>query len=455
MKYLLAITLAGLSFVAQPCFAQTQNTLTVNQWVQPAENGTLNGRILVPADEGTSQAVEGAHVAILGADGEVLRSPEKTNAKGEFSITGVKPGVYALTARADYVFAACAMHVLDSDLVGEREFPKVAEISAANIDYTTVKTAIVRYLPPTAKQNKASIQDVQLDALVERVCAQDTFRVAQTRGGMKGRLHPAGAQGGSLNDVQLTNVFIIKDGIEVARTTTNANGEFSINTLGAGNYSLMAVGPDGLGLIGFELVDEEDLARGGVVSTADGKQLVAQIGGCCCQELAMQVAPLPQITEVIQAPIVHEPIAQTSCGCPQQSCGCGVPVDPCGCGAQPQIVESLPLEGIPVEGIPVEGIPVEGIPLDGGFVDAGLPLDGGIPLDGGFGTPAAGGGFAPGGFSGGGGGGFGGFGGGGFGGGLGGIAGLAGIGGIIAATTSDEDAAVITVRAPASPAVPN
>ena len=224
----------------------------------------------------------------------------------------------------------------------------------------------------------------RLDALVDRVCAQDTFRVAQTRGGMKGRLHPAGAQGGVLSSVQLTNVFIIKDGVEVARTTTDENGEFSVNTLGAGNYSLMAVGPDGLGLIGFELVDEDDLAKGGVVSTADGKHLVAQLGGCCCQELAMQVAPMPQVMEVVQAPVVQ----QTSCGCAQPSCGCGVPVDPCGCGAQGQVVQGQVIEGGIVEGgIPMEGGIIEGgIPMEGGFVDGGLPLDGGIPLDGGFGT---------------------------------------------------------------------
>ncbi|NND96032.1 MAG: carboxypeptidase regulatory-like domain-containing protein [Pirellulaceae bacterium] len=401
MKRLLAlisiVTLSVLS--AQSVTAQTVNTLTANQWVQPANDGVLQGRIVIPATNGATTAVEGASVAMMSKDGQVHRSIAKTNSQGEFTIKDVQPGVYALTARADFVFAACAMHVLDSDLVAEKEFPQQAEISAANIDFTTVKTAVIRYMPPSADDNTASIDDAELSVLADRVCGQESFRVAQFQGGLKGRLHTAGAQGANLNGAQLTNVFIIKDGQEVARTITNELGEFQIAQMGAGNYSLMAVGPDGLGLIGFELVDTSELETSSAAVTADGKQLVGLFGhhkqNNCCPELCMQVAP----TECYS--IVHEPAPCGVCG--QSPCGCGIPV-----------AEEI-------------------------IIDDGIVMDD-------FGTPYAGGGCC--------GGGGGGYGGGGFGGGFGNLAGLAAIGGLIAVTLDDDDDKVKKVK-PLSPFKPH
>ena len=111
---------------------------------------------------------------------------------------------YALTARADYVFAACAMHVLDSDLVGEQEFPAVVEVSAANVDYTTVKTAMIRYLPAKLDETVFSIADAELESLGTQIISEQTNQVARFQGGMKGRIHAAGAHGGNLNDARLT-----------------------------------------------------------------------------------------------------------------------------------------------------------------------------------------------------------------------------------------------------------
>ncbi|MGB7347017.1 MAG: carboxypeptidase-like regulatory domain-containing protein [Pirellulaceae bacterium] len=393
-KIIVLVAAFSVSFCAvQSVNAQSTVTpLTVNQWVQPNEDGVLTGKIFVPAENGTTAAVENAEVAIRSNDGKLYRAEGKTNAKGEFSIPGVEPGVYSLTARADYIFAVCAMHVLDSDLVGETEFPHTAEVAAANVDFTTVKTAIIRYMPPT-KKTDASIKGAKLSALASRVCGQDTFRVNQFRGGMKGRLLKAGTIGDDLDNVQLTNVFILKDGIEVARTITNEAGEFEIASIGAGNYSLMAVGADGLGLVGFELVKETTTA----MTTTDGKTFVQ--APCCCNEFSMQVAPVQNVGTIISDTVISEqPIMQ------------------------------------------------------GGIVDGGIISDGGIIADGGGmvgggGISSGGGGFASGG---GGGGGL--LGGGG--GGLGGIAALAGIGGIIAVATSDDDS-TITPAPVASPVVPN
>ena len=293
MKQLLSLFFAGLSvFVAQFASADITSPLAVNQWVQPTENGKLVGRIVIPMTNGTSKAVENAVVSMVDQDGNLITCDAKTNAKGEFSINGVAPGIYALSVRADYVFAAVAMHVVDSDLVGPQSFPTQAEIAAANVDFTTVKMAMIRYMPPSTNEI-ISLSDSQVVAVADQVTGEHTFRVAQTNGGLKGRLNAPGAIGGNLNGAQLTNVFIMKNGQEVARTVTTESGEFTIEQLDAGAYSLMAIGPQGLGLIGFELVDPTALTQNAQVS-ANGKHFVFRLpsGEACSEELTMQIAPV-------------------------------------------------------------------------------------------------------------------------------------------------------------------
>tara|TARA_R110002049_G_scaffold2750_2_gene21787 strand:+ start:671677 stop:672972 length:1296 start_codon:yes stop_codon:yes gene_type:complete len=426
MLHILPLLIAGLVFVPNASAEQENNHLIVNQWIHPAADGTLVGRVVIPSGNGSVEAVANASVAMLSRDGEVIRPEAKTNAKGAFLMKGVKPGVYALMARADNVFACCAMHILDDATAAGNEFPSEAEIAAAKVDYTMVNTAMIRYLPPKFRDSNVSINSARIGSLANRVCGQDLFRVAQTAGGMKGQLHQAGARGAELDSAQMTNVFVIKDGLEVGRAITDEQGNFEIETLEPGEYSLLAVGPDGLGLVGFELVDPTVAAQAANAFSNGDETLVARLGGCCCNRFAMQVAPMPEVINVVEDVVISETPVDSVCGgCGEAigTCGCEAPVDPCACGSS--------LAG------------------DGVILDE-------------FGMPIAGGGYVPGGgggFSGGGGGFYGGGGGGGGfiggGGGLGGLAGLAGTIGVIAATTSDDsNPTVIPVPTPPSNAVP-
>jgi uncharacterized membrane protein YgcG len=398
---LFAISFQGLAAAAEDDAAGTVlNHLTMNQWVSATDSGGLSGRVVLPKPAGEAEALADVSVAILARDGEVLRA--KTNQKGEFEIAGVEPGVYALTARGDHVFAACAMHVVSQSEVKNLDFPRTVQISMANVDYTVVNTALIRYLPPSVKKQQVEYDSVNLGQLQSRVCGQDLFRVAQDGNGMKGRLHVAGAKIGDLNAASHTNVFLFKDTMEIDRALSDDQGKFNFANLDPGFYSILAIGPNGIGLIGFELVDPATIQETASVVAKDGTRLVGLFGhrkhGCgCCQEFAMQVAPMPEICNVVEEVIVEE------------TCGCGeVVVDqPCGCGE-----------------------------ADGGLVDGEVLMDG-------YGTPLAGGGYG-GGFSGGGGGFYGGGGGGGGflggGGGLGGLAGLAGLAAVLASDNNNNTA---------------
>jgi uncharacterized membrane protein YgcG len=431
MKRLLAnLSLLAVGLVLSPVvLAQSTivNHLTMNQWVQLSSDGMLEGQILLPTSSDAS--LKDVSVAMMSRDGEVFRS--KTNSEGEFSIEGIEPGVYALTARGNNTFACCAMHVVSDK--GSESYPEVARVSVANVDYTVVNTAIIRYLPPNVKSNAASISKAKLEGIADQVIGDDLFRVAQSDGGMKGRLHLAGAIGDDLAGATQTNVFIFKDGMQIDRTLTDEDGMFEIDRIKPGDYSLLAIGAGGVGLIGFELVDESEVTETVSNTSNDGTRLVGfrkhrKQGGCCCQEFAMQVAPMPEVVSCVEEVIVSEPIvsAPIEGGC-DMGCGCGT----CGGG---EIIDG----GIVMDGV---GTPIAG----GGFV----------PGDAGFAPGYGGGGFGPGfgggGFSGGGGGFGGGFGGGG---GLGGLAALGAVGGVIAATSDDDNNAAIFAPVAASPAGP-
>ncbi len=400
MKRLLAAVCTfclGL-FLAPSLVAQTaiMNHLTMNQWVQATDNGSLQGRIVLPKAEGQLEALEGVNVAISAGDGKVLRA--KTNAKGAFLIRGVEPGIYGLTARGDNVFACCAMHVIASDPSLTNKFPQVAEVAVANVDYTVVNTAVIRYMPPNVVPPSVSISSAELEGLATRVCGNDMFRVALNDGSMKGRLHLAGAKGAELQSVQPTNVFIFKDAMQIDRTLTDESGQFAFENLQPGQYSLLAVGADGIGLIGFELIDEAarmETAR----KAGTNRQLVGIHQHGCCPEFAMQIAPMPDVACCVEEVIVTETIVDGGCGG--------------GCEVEPGCEDICD----------------------------------------GFCNPLAGGGMVPGYGGGGYGGGGGGYGGGGGGGGLGGLGALVGLG-VLAAASSNDNGAVILPPVVASPSLP-
>lgn len=373
--------------------------LTIEQWVSQDSHGDVSGRIVLPTAGSKIAPINGVDVVLTSQDGKLFRASSETNANGEFKIFGAPSGVYTLVARGERVFAACAFHIVSATENKLEKRHQTAEIAAANIDFTDVKTSIIRYMPTSVAKN-ATFEASPAEKVMTSFVEENAFRVAQKNGGMNGRLFQAGLQGDQFKRAGLSNVFVYENGEAVAQTVSREDGTFEIDSLSLGQYSLMTIGPDGLGITSFELVDEGELVASSEES--NGESLVAlQSGCCCCPQFEMQVAP---------------------------------------CAATETIVSDVLLS---------EGEYVEG-GLGGEIIaDGGIPIDGGMvadPLAAGYGGGSFGGGGGS--FGGGGGGGFGG-------GGFGGIASLAGLGiGVAALASSDDDNAVIQVPAPASPALP-
>jgi len=276
--------------------------LVANQWVRHEPGKPLAGSVVIPQANGISMKIDVASVALVGEDGAVRRV--ETDPQGTFSFDNVKPGIYALTARGKDVLSIVALHVVDAATEDASEYPTEVEMPAALIDYATVKSAIARYLPPSGSPVPAmTLTDAKLNDLAGKVLGADMFRVAQVGTGMEGRIYTAGVRGATLPVAAFSNVFITKNGEEVTRTITDADGQFAIENLPVGQYSLLTVGPCGLGLVGFELVDPTLPSKSTAVLAGISTEVLAssvEPGMGFVPSFEFQLAPMPEVIESVE-----------------------------------------------------------------------------------------------------------------------------------------------------------
>lgn len=356
-----------------------RSPLVVNQWVRLAAEQPLVGKVVMPSADGKGTLVRQASIAMVSEGGDVQRV--ETDADGRFSFGAVTPGIYSLTARGKGAISIVALHVVDAADEAASSYPTTVEMPAAAIDFATVNMAIIRYLPPgPSMKSNVSMKTADLSKLAPKVYSDRVFRVSQVEGGMLGRIYSAGANDASLPVAASSNVFVLRDGQEIARAITDKDGRFEVKDLPLGRYSLLTLGPAGLGLVGFELVS---LAPATLSGSAGVETLVSQVDCGCVQEFEIQCAPLPEVVtcfeEVVDAPC---------------------------CGDEGALTEEMVAEDLLMDGY---GTPVSG----GGYAGTGTGYGGG-----GSGLGGAGGGFAGGG-----------------------LLGLAAAGGIVAAAiaASDDD----------------
>lgn len=390
------VALVAVAGSVVPASAETATSqLLVNQWIRQAEDGSIQGKIVLRQSDGTALAVSPAVVALADAKGEA-RS-EKADKNGEFKFADVEPGVYTvLTRGAKDVCAIVALHVIAHDDEKAAGLASAIEVSAGRVDFSAVNANLIRYLPPRQfGENVVSVDNVDVNAISSTVAGTAFHRVKQTNGGMVGQIYAAGTVGNTLSPSREANVFLFQDGIEMERMTTDTNGRFEVAVLEPGVYSMMVVGNSGSGLVGFELVGEA--SKSFAAASNSNETLVTAMQEGVASQFVLQLAP------------------------------------------SDGIVGNFQEMGV------IQGEVISDVLIDEQVIGEEV-------IDEGFGTPMGGGG---GGF-GGGGGGFGGGGGGFGGGGAGGLLGLAGVGGAIAAivAASDSDNDRVIVPPPATNAIP-
>jgi len=294
--------LATLALMVSATIASAQDD-RLHQWVRMDNNGSVKGSVVI-ARNGSVSSLGDVQVWLVSRDSSEASDPVSTDETGTFVLEDVQPGIYNVIVRGEKAFACCALHVVLPNVPVSNEF----EVAAGAVDYTVVHNAMLRYLPPG---DPAEIDfDPTRGPLPAPQSSMEAVRISQTEGGLKGRLARAGQtkEIGSAN----ANVMIFRGDTEVARTRTDADGNFRIDDLKPGSYTILGLGRDGVGVLGLELVDPTSLQT----ARADrGSTLVANQSDVA-EMFTMQVAPLPPEATVTSDVVISE-----------EEIGPGVPVD--------------------------------------------------------------------------------------------------------------------------------
>ncbi|QDV82854.1 MSCRAMM family protein [Planctomycetes bacterium TBK1r] len=278
----LICSIATLALVCASGFVSAAD-VAQQQWVRVSESGSVQGRVIVPRSEGIA-AARGAKVVLIDQFGKPAAAATESDKTGRFTLTDVKPGVYTLMIRGDGTFACCAMHIVSKEVPISEQF----EIAAGAVEFSVVRNAILRYMP-TGQASKVEFDPSNNPMATDRAFTGESVRLSQYEGGLRGRLTRAGFTDNP--GAQGANVVIYRDGIEVARTLTDATGYFQVADLAPGSYSVLGSGKDGFGLMGIELVNP--LMVQSAQGTTDGDTTLVAQTESNSDTFIMQVAPGP------------------------------------------------------------------------------------------------------------------------------------------------------------------
>jgi hypothetical protein len=293
-----AALMAALS-LSSSAFGEAANSqLLLNQWIRQSEDGSIQGQIIVPEAGGAALAVSPAAVALANDSGIV--SETMTDEDGSFEFADVAPGVYTIISRgAKDLGAIVALHVVAFGDERASGLSSSIQVSAASVDFASVNSTLIRYLPPSRLESSlASIADVDVNAISQRVSGPAFHRVAQSDGGMVGQVYGTGAVGNALTPSTQANVFLFKNGIEIERLITDDSGRFEVTSMEPGIYSALIVGNTGSGLVGFELVG--DAARSFANTGANGETLTSAVQEGVASQFVLQLAPGDGVVDTFQ-----------------------------------------------------------------------------------------------------------------------------------------------------------
>lgn len=387
------VALKALPASAQVPAVMENPSLAVPQWVQTTASGSLSGIVSRPLVNGGVDLVPNALVVLVDQRGRSVYA--RTNDVGDFVFSNIQPGIYAMATRAANVFGCYAIQVVPQQNEAADYLPKRLSIAVGSVDYMMVKSLLMRYMPAEVFPQTYTFANADFVALQTMIVGNSSFRVQRVNDGLTGRISAAGAGPTDFPNAGRLNVFLLRGPNVIDRVVTDQNGRFVFAGVETGDYTLMAYGEKGLGVVGMELVDKmpTTLTRNGSSASASGETYVTmQADGSA--DFAIQIVPLNQALPAID-----------------------------------QLDREDSMANVPVDqfGNPIGGVDQFGNPIGGGALGGG---------------PMGGGGLAGGG----------GGGGGGFGGGLGGLAGLAGLAAIAASNNDNNSLDPAPVISPTRPA---
>jgi hypothetical protein len=296
------------------------NGLFAQQWVTPNASGDISGTV-VGLTVGDKAPVNGLPVFLV-KDGQI-EVKTKTNAEGTFTLPAVKPGSYSLVVRDSNSIGAFSLQVVSSEdgkLLGSdvevRVVKPAAKVNAILEDQT---------LPTYAMRSTSAASMTASDPLGQsRTFAKSQAVKMDEFGKLTGRIGTADLD----KDMSDMTVFVMKDGVQVAKSGVAKDGSYSVDGLNPGVYGFIAVGESGFAAMSFELVKES-----AETLNSKGEKLIGLFKHACSQ-MNVECVPCPEVTVCEVAPVVTTEVITTevaSCGevvvdspiAAAPGCGCG------------------------------------------------------------------------------------------------------------------------------------
>ncbi|MDF1844867.1 MAG: carboxypeptidase-like regulatory domain-containing protein [Rubripirellula sp.] len=300
----------------------SRDHLTVPQWVKPSVPGELQVRVVLPAPGGEVRVLKDAEVILIGSENTLLSAV--TDGNGDACVKGVQPGVYSLIATTPAYAAVYAMHVLADDFPGGELCPDKAEIACGRVAFDTFASLVLPLMQYEYSLDKLAIDNDRVDRTMAHAIGRELYRVRKQGSGLLGYVYAATDHGRAvdvddsndrLDPAERMKVFLFNDAGFVGREVTNEQGEFRFDDLPIGVYAVVTVGRDGIGTVGFELIDPDAGQNGldarasvGGVHDPIRVQYVLEDGVTGGAAFAMQVAPVdPRLLTALLRRWVGEP----------------------------------------------------------------------------------------------------------------------------------------------------
>jgi hypothetical protein len=199
--------------------------------------------------------------------------------------------LYSLVSRTNQSIAAFALQVLDGKAAAY--LPNSVEVRAirSTVDNgDKVKEIIRSQVAPGLVSRTNGVVAASVDPLgSERRFAVSHVIKLDENGSLHGQLAKSGVASGS-SEIEGMTVFVLKDGVEVARTEADANGAFVVKGLSPGVYGFIAAGSGSFAATSFQVVDPSLAQR-----AADGRRLVSMNLADCCPILNCEVVDSAEV----------------------------------------------------------------------------------------------------------------------------------------------------------------
>lgn len=232
-----------------PIRAASLDVLYQNQWLR-LNNGSFTGTATYFVGSGSAMLANAR--VVLAKDGRVVRET-MTDSVGEFQLTGVSPGYYALMVQSQTGLAILGASLVNESNAGhlpnEIEVRAVSPVGSRLTQLLQTSTSpnsgpiLIDTTPPT----KDPIQDSRAFSRSARIALNADQE-------LEGKIARSGRVLSSDNLSDIT-VYIMQENRQIASTQVKTDGSFRVAGMEPGCFGLVAIGPNDLAVVGFCVAD--------------------------------------------------------------------------------------------------------------------------------------------------------------------------------------------------------